>query len=124
LIAGSTGARLEGAGGNDIIIGGAGVNVIFGGAGTDLGAMGSALSGNQADTIFGGDGNDEIYSAGNKQGSAFNYGNGIDAGTVIDGEGGNDTIVVNSGEAQGGIGNDIITVFGSGSAYGEAVTIP
>ncbi|MFG1437339.1 calcium-binding protein, partial [Xanthobacter sediminis] len=120
LIAGATGTRLEGGGGDDTITGGAGADIIFGGLGTDVGAVGPMPGGNQADTIDGGDGNDEIYSAGNNQGQTFNYGNGIDLGTVIKGGGGADRIVISSGTAYGDSGNDTITVFGNGSAHGGA----
>ncbi|MGR9235068.1 hypothetical protein ACU8NU_26320 (plasmid) [Rhizobium leguminosarum] len=120
LTAGVTAIRLEGAGGNDTINGGAGADVLFGGTGTDIGAAGPASNTTQADTISGGDGNDEIYSAGNNQGVSFNYGTGIDAGTVINGDGGNDTIVVSTATAFGGLGDDTITIWDAGVADGGA----
>ncbi|MBB3465270.1 Ca2+-binding RTX toxin-like protein [Rhizobium sp. BK377] len=120
LTAGATAIRLEGAGGNDIINGSAGADVLFGGTGTDIGAAGPVSNTAQADTISGGDGNDEIYSAGNNQGVSANYGTGIDAGTVINGDGGNDTIVVSSATAFGGLGDDTITIWDAGIADGGA----
>ncbi|ANK87709.1 MULTISPECIES: calcium-binding protein [unclassified Rhizobium] len=120
LTAGVTAIRLEGAGGNDTINGGAGADVLFGGTGTDIGEAGPASNTTQADTISGGDGNDEIYSAGNNQGVSFNYGTGIDAGTVINGDGGNDTIVVSTATAFGGLGDDTITIWDAGIADGGA----
>jgi hypothetical protein len=113
------GRTLEGAGGSDTINGGAGADILYGGLITDTGAAGSMTTGIQADIIHGGGGNDRIYSAGNSN-TQFNYGNGIDAGADVYGDGGVDTIIVSSGTAHGGSENDTITVWGNGTAFGDA----
>ena len=117
LTASNNVAWLAGAGGDDIIRGGASADILFGGNSSDLGAAEIITAINQADLIYGGDGNDEIYSAGHFRGTSP-FGEGIDAGTVIYGEAGNDQIVMSSADAYGGIGNDTITVWGAGTAFG------
>jgi Ca2+-binding RTX toxin-like protein len=95
--------KLEGGAGNDIIYGGEGDDFIYGDTVTDIGAFGpTAISGVQADTLYGGNGNDTMRSADN------------DTGSVLYGEAGNDNITVSAGIAYGGDGNDTLT----GTGYG------
>uniref|UniRef100_UPI0023EF1603 calcium-binding protein n=1 Tax=Pseudomonas sp. dw_612 TaxID=2720080 RepID=UPI0023EF1603 len=96
--------KLEGGAGNDIIYGGDGDDYIYGGIVTDTSAFGSLpVSGAQADTLYGGNGNDTMRSSDN------------DAGSILYGEAGNDTLTVSSGIAYGGDGNDNLT--GVGYSY-------
>lgn len=91
---------LEGGAGDDFIDGGEGNDVIYGGAvspANPLPAPATALV-DQADTLYGGNGNDTIQSAEH------------DKGTVIRGGFGNDTLTVNHGVAHGDHGNDLIHV--------------
>jgi Ca2+-binding RTX toxin-like protein len=95
--------KLEGGAGNDLIYGGEGDDFIYGGTATDTGAFGPlTISGVQADTLYGGNGNDTMRSADD------------DAGSILYGESGNDNITVSAGIAYGGDGNDTLT----GTGYG------
>ncbi|KAA8744910.1 calcium-binding protein [Pseudomonas koreensis] len=95
--------KLEGGAGNDVIYGGEGDDFIYGGTATDIGAFGLlAISGVQADTLYGGNGNDTMRSADE------------DTGSILYGEAGNDNITVSAGIAYGGDGNDTLT----GTGYG------
>lgn len=96
--------KLEGGAGNDLLYGGDGEDFIYGGTVTDISTLALTPStGAQADTLYGGNGNDTMSSSGN------------DAGSVLYGEAGSDTLTVSSGIAYGGDGNDILT--GTGYAY-------
>uniref|UniRef100_UPI001CC0A58A beta strand repeat-containing protein n=1 Tax=Pseudomonas sp. A-RE-6 TaxID=2832371 RepID=UPI001CC0A58A len=96
--------KLEGGAGNDLLYGGDGDDFIYGGTVTDISTLALTPStGTQADTLYGGNGNDTMSSSGN------------DAGSVLYGEAGSDTLTVSSGIAYGGDGNDILT--GAGYAY-------
>ncbi|WP_207282565.1 calcium-binding protein [Pseudomonas sp. FW300-N2F2] len=96
--------KLEGGAGNDLLYGGDGDDFIYGGTVTDISTLAlTPSSGAQADTLYGGNGNDTMMSSGN------------DAGSVLYGEAGSDTLTVSSGIAYGGDGNDILT--GTGYAY-------
>nr|WP_196764689.1 calcium-binding protein [Rhizobium leguminosarum] len=117
LTAATSGSRLEGGGGSDIINGGDGADIIYGGLFSDIGALGSMPSGFQADHLFGGAGSDSIYSVGNRE-NDFNFGEDQDTGTTVDGGSGNDTIIIGSAVADGGADNDTITVWGAGTANG------
>ena len=111
----ASGSRIEGAEGNDIIYGGAGSDTIYGGFGTITEAFNTNNTGNQADIIYAGDGNDFIFSAGNYE----NVGQGqpLDVGTEIYAGAGNDTVRANQATVDGGTGNDMITI-SRGVAYG------
>ncbi|WP_123346278.1 calcium-binding protein [Pseudomonas brassicacearum] len=96
--------KLEGGAGNDLLYGGDGDDFIYGGTVTDISTLAlTPTTGTQADTLYGGNGNDTMQSSGN------------DAGSVLYGEAGSDTLTVSSGIAYGGDGNDILT--GTGYAY-------
>ncbi|UZD99754.1 beta strand repeat-containing protein [Pseudomonas mediterranea] len=96
--------KLEGGAGNDLLYGGDGDDFIYGGTVTDTSALGLTPStGVEADTLYGGNGNDTMRSSGN------------DAGSVLYGEAGSDSLTVSSGIAYGGDGNDTLT--GTGYAY-------
>ncbi len=119
---------------DEVLLGGAGADLIRGGAGTEViyadmspGAVAgwANLDPTNADTIYGGSGNEYIYGSGGNDliyGGTGNYtiyvGNGnsyVDTGSgnsMVYGGTGNDTIVVN------GAANDIQT--GDGNAYVQA----
>ncbi|UZE85208.1 beta strand repeat-containing protein [Pseudomonas viciae] len=95
--------KLEGGAGNDLLYGGDGDDFIYGGTATDTSALGLTPSTSvEADTLYGGNGNDTMRSSGN------------DAGSVLYGEAGSDSLTVSSGIAYGGDGNDTLT----GTGYG------
>ncbi|BBP57824.1 hypothetical protein PHLH4_14140 [Pseudomonas sp. St316] len=95
--------KLEGGAGNDLLYGGDGDDFIYGGIATDTSALGLTPSTSvEADTLYGGNGNDTMRSSGN------------DAGSVLYGEAGSDSLTVSSGIAYGGDGNDTLT----GTGYG------
>ncbi|EJL01400.1 type I secretion target, putative [Pseudomonas fluorescens Q2-87] len=94
--------KLEGGAGDDLLYGGDGDDFIYGGTVTDTSALALPPSGNEADTLLGGNGNDTMRSS--------NY----DTGSVLYGEAGNDSLTVTSGIADGGDGSDTLT----GNGYG------
>ncbi|WP_434698627.1 beta strand repeat-containing protein [Pseudomonas sp. D1-1] len=96
---------LEGGLGGDTIYGGDGDDYIYGGLYTATGPMllGSSTDVTQADQLYGGLGNDSITTA------------SLDTGAVAYGEVGNDGILVFSGTADGGVGND--TLLGKGDGF-------
>ncbi|EJM02197.1 putative calcium-binding protein [Pseudomonas sp. GM102] len=94
---------LEGGGGNDLIYGGDGDDFIYGDTSSDVSALFLTPStAEQADTLYGGSGNDYMVSSNH------------DAGTTLYGEMGNDRLTVYSGVADGGDGNDSLTGIGHG----------
>jgi Ca2+-binding RTX toxin-like protein len=96
--------KLEGGAGSDLIYGGDGDDFIYGGTVTDTSALGLTPSTDaEADTLYGGNGNDTMRSSAN------------DTGSMLYGEAGNDSLTVSSGIANGGDGNDTLT--GTGYAY-------
>ncbi|WP_207808729.1 MULTISPECIES: calcium-binding protein [unclassified Pseudomonas] len=103
ISASATGNLLEGGLGNDVLYGGNGGDTLYGGLVSAVGPfnlIGISL-GPQADMLFGGYGDDYIYSAAD------------DTGTLAFGEAGRDTIIVASGKAEGGEGNDTLTGTGN-----------
>ncbi|BAP44126.1 hemolysin-type calcium-binding region [Pseudomonas sp. StFLB209] len=90
---------LEGGLGDDIIEGGEGGDYIFGGLASQIGSftLVGQTNGPQADTLYGGNGNDTIVTAAN------------DLGSRVYGEAGGDVITVVHGMADGGDGNDVLT---------------
>jgi Ca2+-binding RTX toxin-like protein len=117
---------LAGGDGDDTLTGGAGGDLAFGGAGDDRiegGAGHDALQGGPgADTILGGGGNDVIdgtFTSGLVFGDVDE-----DAGDVIDGGDGDDTIRVGSGDqVTGGEGRDTFIAGGDGAETGVLGTI-
>ncbi|CAI8751579.1 serralysin [Pseudomonas sp. IT-232MI5] len=97
---------LEGYAGSDVIYGGDGADYIYGGLASLIGPLTNpgADTGAQADTLYGGNGNDTLLTAAN------------DTGSRAYGEAGSDVITVNSGMADGGEGNDLLTGTGLGFA--------
>ncbi|MEX6667124.1 hypothetical protein [Pseudomonas sp. W2-17] len=95
--------QLEGGAGDDVIHGGAGDDFIYGGMVSSTAAVpiSPGKEGHQADMLYGGEGNDTIRT------------HTADKGSVIYGEGGNDSLSVNSGVAHGGVGNDRLAAWGS-----------
>ncbi|WP_339521374.1 beta strand repeat-containing protein [Pseudomonas sp. EL_65y_Pfl2_R96] len=89
----------EGGLGDDVIYGGYGADHLYGGLGPLSGRSTEADTDGvpQADMLYGGEGDDVIVTAVDDRGS-FAYG-----------EGGNDTIAVASGTADGGGGEDVLT---------------
>ncbi len=114
LTASALGSLIEGGDGNDSVRGGAADDTIFGGLKLVQGGISSTPE--QADTLFGGEGNDIIYASGSSDNAASLTGN--DVGTVIYGDGGNDTVFVTNATVYGGTGNDTIST-AAGFAYGE-----
>lgn len=94
--------KLEGGAGNDTIDGGDGDDVIYGAWVTDTGPLGTANPGPQADELNGGAGNDTITTN-------YLFSPLLDAGSIVHGDGGNDTINVGSATAYGDDGNDTVT---------------
>ncbi|WP_139831864.1 MULTISPECIES: calcium-binding protein [unclassified Pseudomonas] len=102
---------LEGNTGDDVIYGGDGADFIYGGLVSLAGPLASSApnAGPQADTLYGGNGNDTILTAAN------------DTGSRAYGEAGDDTITVAHGMADGGEGMDTLTGTGLGfSLFGGA----
>ncbi len=105
--------RLDGLGGNDIIIGGNNADTIDGGSGNDT-IYGSQHSGNWAyldndhDTIHGGDGNDTIYGNGATDVTLSNVDRAGEDSDVLYGDAGNDEIFGLFGDdlIYGGAGDD------------------
>ncbi|WPX15845.1 calcium-binding protein [Pseudomonas sp. 10S4] len=95
----------EGGLGDDVLYGSWGADHLYGGLGPSNGRTTEVDTGSvpQADLLYGGEGDDVIVTAVDDRGS-FAYG-----------EGGNDTITVASGTADGGGGEDVLT--GTGSNY-------
>ncbi|WP_244653081.1 hypothetical protein [Pseudomonas syringae] len=93
---------LEGGLGSDVIEGGDGNDYLYGGLISPIGpfSLVGLDNGPQADTLYGGNGNDTITTATNDQGSrAF-------------GEAGGDVITVTRGMADSGEGDDLLTGMG------------
>ena len=105
--------KLEGGAGNDTIYGGDGDDVIYGAWITDTGPLGTANPGPQADMLNGGAGNDTITTN-------YLFSPLLDAGSIVHGDGGNDTINVGSATAYGDDGNDTITGAQGYTIYGGA----
>ncbi|WP_280956440.1 beta strand repeat-containing protein [Ciceribacter lividus] len=117
LTANVVGSLLEGSDGNDTVYGAGGADTIYGGSGSGLVAGGDLSPVDQADTLFGGDGNDLIYASGSSGNVASLNGN--DSGTLIYGDGGDDTVYATNSTVYGGTGNDTILLVG-GIAHGDA----
>jgi Ca2+-binding RTX toxin-like protein len=103
LIGNGNDNTLEGGAGDDEIRGGAGNDIIFGYLGSNTGPVGAAQAGAQADLLYGGDGNDQITTSVD------------DIFSIADGGTGNDILTVYGGVALGGAGADRLV--GLGSAY-------
>jgi len=109
LIGGDGDDRIDGKGGNDVLVGGAGADRIKGGAGDDQisgGAGDDRLDGGEgADQISGGAGNDRI-----KGGAGDDVISGGDGNDQIDGGEGADQISGGAGDdrIKGGSGDDVI----------------
>ncbi|SOB90168.1 Ca2+-binding RTX toxin-like protein [Rhodobacter sp. JA431] len=106
----SSGLTLDGAAGNDSIIGGSSHDLILGGTGDD-----TIYSGLGNDTVYGGDGNDYIDDLSGVR--AETYANYVDAGT------GNDTVFTGGGSdtIYGGAGDDQLHAeAGDDLVYGDA----
>ena len=81
-LTGTTGDTLNGGNGGDILVGGAGPTVLNGGAGRDI-ITGNAQAGfGDADTIMGGQGNDDIILQGSGL-STFDYYDGDGSDSII-----------------------------------------
>ncbi|VVO17377.1 hypothetical protein PS718_03927 [Pseudomonas fluorescens] len=116
---------LYGGEGNDFIQGGDGNDSIHGGKYEPYAINGPDRSGPaEADQLFGGNGNDSMFSANNDIGSILHGDAGNDdmtvyAGTAY-GDDGSDSLVGNGPEYQlfGGAGSDTLIMLGGGYAYG------
>ena len=135
--------NVRGAGGDDVIFGGAGNDTIFAGAGNDRVDGGAGddqidggagfdviYGGSGADWLWGGDDDDVIFGFRDPHGAVFGFAgdvadNAPDGGDFIDGGDGNDFIRGQGGDdtIYGGRGSDIIfgdegndTIFGGGGA--------
>ncbi|WP_295475598.1 calcium-binding protein, partial [uncultured Pseudomonas sp.] len=100
VLIGDSGANyLEGGLGNDLINGGDGNDYIYGGLYSQIApfTLEGQTNGPQADTLYGGSGNDNIVTAAD------------DRGSRAYGEAGADVITVVHGTADGGDGNDVLT---------------
>jgi Ca2+-binding RTX toxin-like protein len=97
---------LQGGYGNDTINGGDGADVIAGGIGNIPVSLAGLSDAVQADKLYGGNGNDNISTVAN------------DTGSAVFGEGGNDIISVSYGNADGGLGNDQVSVVKAGTGHG------
>ena len=144
LLHGGTGNdSLSGQDGDDRAIGGAGDDTLTGGDGSDRleGNAGNDLigqrdyhykSGHVVDSIFGGSGNDRLYSTRTALvagGSDNDFISATGDDSTIRGGSGNDAIYFEDGTAWGGAGNDSLTVrpsqngwppTGAAVAYGDA----
>lgn len=99
--------RIYGFGGDDLLFGDAGDDAIYGGKGDDQihasGGNDRVFGGAGLDNLFGGDGFDELH--GGRDGDFLSAGLG---GGVLYGDKGEDYLILYSGRAEGGTGNDTI----------------